>query len=73
MEEPETTDPIVAALLRERDAYRQRELPDRVAQVEEQLRIRGWRDASADRPTAEPELATEVPKGRRAPQRRTTG
>lgn len=50
---PETTDPMVAALLREREGYVRRGLPDRVAQVDEQLALRGHRPAAEDR-TAPP-------------------
>lgn len=72
MSESTTTDPMVAALLRERDSYQRQNLPDRVAQVEEQLRLRGWTDpdAGGDEPDKQ---TTEQgsPKGRRGAPRRT--
>jgi hypothetical protein len=36
-----TTDPVIAALLRERQGYVVRKLPERVEAVDEQLRLRG--------------------------------
>jgi hypothetical protein len=41
-EAPATEDPFVAALLRERDGYVARGLDDRVSQVDEQLKLRGY-------------------------------
>lgn len=44
----------VQALLRERVGYQRRDLPERVAQVDEQLRIRGYRvGRNLDKDTAE--------------------
>lgn len=57
---PATEDPMVAALLRERAGYVTRELPDRVAEVDEQLKLRGY----------EPSDAPKAPKTRRTPQTR---
>lgn len=37
-----TDDRMIAALLRERDGYERRGLADRVAQVDEQLALRGY-------------------------------
>ncbi|MFE1424366.1 hypothetical protein ACFW6C_02155 [Streptomyces fungicidicus] len=60
-EVPQTDDPMVAALLREREGYVSRGLDDRVAQVDEQLRLRGYeRPADA---TSASSRATQ-PKGR---------
>lgn len=60
-----TDDPMVAALLREREGYVQRGMHERVAAVDEQLRLHGH---TPDRPaaTTETEARTEAPKGRRA-------
>jgi hypothetical protein len=44
---PQTEDPMVAALLREREGYVQRGMDDRVAQVDEQLRLRGAQPPAA--------------------------
>ncbi|WP_432135152.1 hypothetical protein [Streptomyces sp. bgisy154] len=59
-------DPMVAALLREREGYVTRGLDDRVAQVDEQLRLRGVEPpaptaSSGDTPTSR----STPPKGRR--------
>lgn len=69
MPEPETTDPMVAALLRERAAYVGRGLDDRVAQVDEQLRLRGH---TPDKTEGGDTPDNASPKGRQAPARRTT-
>ncbi|MEU8531589.1 hypothetical protein [Streptomyces parvulus] len=45
MSEPQTEDTMIAALLREREGLVQRGLDDRVAQVDEQLRLRGHKGA----------------------------
>jgi hypothetical protein len=61
---PQTEDPMVAALLREREGYVGRGMDDRVAQVDEQLRLRGYEPQSTGKaPT--PSRSTP-PKGRRA-------
>jgi hypothetical protein len=41
-DEPQTEDTMIAALLREREGLVQRGLKDRVAQVDEQLKLRGY-------------------------------
>ncbi|MFC8290067.1 hypothetical protein ACFUJ0_06105 [Streptomyces sp. NPDC057242] len=82
-DEPQTEDPMVAALLREREGLKQRGLDDRVKQVDEQLKFHGYRPrrTAAKEPTpptpptppvqppADPEAA--APKGRQqqAPQK----
>ncbi|MFC8201282.1 hypothetical protein ACFUTV_38685 [Streptomyces sp. NPDC057298] len=60
-EEPQTEDPMVAALLREREGYVGRGMDDRVAQVDEQLALRGHKLAgkSGQSPTR-----STPPKGR---------
>lgn len=64
MSEPQTEDPMVAALLREREGYVQRGLPDRVAQVDEQLALRGHEPKGQ---TSEQKTSrTTPPKGRRS-------
>ncbi|MGW0805956.1 hypothetical protein [Nonomuraea sp. NPDC002799] len=72
MNEPQTEDPMIAALLRERDGYVLRDMADRVAQVDEQLSLRGYTPPDdAPRPGAAPERATP-PRGRRSPRKDTT-
>ncbi|MFF6836025.1 hypothetical protein ACFY84_29970 [Streptomyces sp. NPDC012438] len=74
-DEPQTEDPMVAALLREREGLKQRGLDDRVTQVDEQLKFHGYRPRRAAAkeqtpptpptppvPPADPEAA--APKGR---------
>ncbi|MFE2353064.1 hypothetical protein [Streptomyces parvulus] len=43
MSEPQSEDTMIAALLREREGLVQRGLDDRVSQVDEQLRLRGYK------------------------------
>lgn len=66
--EPVTEDSMVAALLRERDSYVQRDMPDRVAEVDEQLALRGYQVEQEQK--ASPQRAapskSAVPTGRRA-------
>ncbi|OSZ58672.1 hypothetical protein OQI_20410 [Streptomyces pharetrae CZA14] len=40
--DPQTEDTMIAGLLREREGLRQRGMDERVAQVDEQLRLRGY-------------------------------
>lgn len=71
--EPKTDDRMVAALLRERDSYQRQDKPDRVAQVEQQLRLHGW--TQPDQPSEDPAQDASdrtPPRGRRAAPRRTT-
>lgn len=49
--EPATTDTMVAALLRERATLTQRGLDDRVSQVDEQLKLRGYNPDDAPKGT----------------------
>lgn len=60
-------DTMVAALLREREGYAQLGLDDRVAEVDEQLRLRGVKPPAGEKtePTNPPARST-APKGRRA-------
>ena len=62
-----TDDTMIAALLREREGLAQRGLSDRVAQVDEQLAVRGYVQDPADPPPA----SSEQPKGRRTARRET--
>jgi hypothetical protein len=62
---PQTEDPMVAALLREREGYAGRGMDERVAQVDEQLRLRGVDPPTAEKTTA-PTSRSTPPKGRRA-------
>lgn len=72
-EEPATDDPMVAALLREREGLVQRGLTDRVAQVDEQLKLRGAGLPTADESTpSKPASRSTPPKGRRARGTETT-
>ncbi|CAM5535406.1 hypothetical protein [Streptomyces canus] len=59
-----TEDPMVAALLREREVLVQRGLTDRVGQVDEQLKLRGVEPPADDKPA--PASRSTPPKGRRA-------
>ncbi|MFE2300836.1 hypothetical protein ACFXAW_21935 [Streptomyces sp. NPDC059445] len=61
---PQTDDPMVAALLREREGYVGRGMDDRVAQVDEQLRLRGV-TPPADGGTSTAPSRSTPPKGRR--------
>lgn len=65
MTEPQTEDPMVAALLREREGYVVRGMDDRVAQVDEQLRLRGHKPPADDK-SGGPASRSTPPKGRRA-------
>jgi len=60
-EEAKTDDPMVAALLREREGYLGRGMDDRVKQVDEQLALRGY---TPPRGESKPSRS-EAPKGRR--------
>lgn len=72
-DEPKTTDPMIAALLREREGYERTQQRDRVAQVDEQLRLRGYDPNPDGDEKPKTERSTDrAPKGRQAPQRRTT-
>jgi hypothetical protein len=67
-EEPLTEDTMVAALLREREGLVQRGLKERVTQVDEQLKLRGYTPTGKRKPQAPakpPE--TETPKERQQP------
>lgn len=61
---PQTEDPMVAALLREREGYVGRGMDDRVAQVDEQLKLRGHEPPAAG--ASAPSSRSTPPKGRRA-------
>ncbi|WP_411132707.1 hypothetical protein [Streptomyces sp. 030-HV] len=61
-----TEDAMVAALLREREGYVRLGQDDRVALVDEQLRLRGYTPAKTDTRPGGGDARTEVPKGRRA-------
>ncbi|MFC8156316.1 hypothetical protein ACFUO0_20075 [Streptomyces cinereoruber] len=65
-DEPQTEDPMVAALLREREGLKQRGLDDRVKQVDEQLKFHGYRPrrAAAKEPT--PPTPPTPPEGSEA-------
>lgn len=60
-----TEDPMIAALLREREGYVGRGMDDRVAQVDEQLRLRGAEPPTAPKSEA-PMSPSTPPRGRRA-------
>lgn len=71
-----TDDPMIAALLREREGYVQQGMGDRVAQVDEQLALRGH-TAPTGAPEASPgpvdaNARSTPPKGRRAARKSTT-
>lgn len=62
-----TEDPLVAALLREREGLVQSGLKDRAAEVDKQLRLHGYEPPAADKaePT-KPSSRSTPPKGRGA-------
>ncbi|MBT2379026.1 hypothetical protein J7E90_17130 [Streptomyces sp. ISL-111] len=68
MSDPETQDPMVAALLRERAGYVNRGMGDRVTQVDEQLALRGHTPAQETAPVSR----TAPPKNRRQRPPETT-
>lgn len=57
-----TDDPMVAALLREREGYERQGLTARVALVDEQLKLRGYKPSRDEK---EPE-SDKAPRGRSA-------
>lgn len=73
-EEPMSADPMVAALLREREGLAQRGLDERVAQVDEQLRLRGYHrpGKKAEQPAGAPVDRSTPPRGRRGRRSETT-
>jgi hypothetical protein len=72
-DEPQTEDPMVAALLRERVGLVQRGLADRVAQVDEQLALRGYEPpAGGPAAAAKPSTRSTPPKGRKTRSAETT-
>ncbi|MBN0043117.1 hypothetical protein JS756_03100 [Streptomyces actuosus] len=64
-------DPMVAALLREREGYVARGWDDRVAQVDEQLRLRDVEPPAAA-PSSAPTSRSTPPKGRKTRGSETT-
>lgn len=70
MTEPQSEDPMVAALLRERAGYAGRGMTDRVTQVDEQLKLRGVEPPADDKPA--PASRSTQPKGRRTRSTETT-
>lgn len=80
---PQTDDPMVAALLREREGYARRGMDKRVAAVDEQLHLRGYKaprrgtqkppagKGDAEKEKAEA-AASEQPKGRQQPVKSET-
>lgn len=72
-EEPQSTDPMVAALLRERQGLVQRGLDARVAQVDEQLALRGHTPPADAKPAPGPAPSRSAPpKARRTARTETT-
>lgn len=68
-----TEDTMIAGLLRERAGYVQRGLDDRVAQVDEQLKLRGYEPPAGDKgEPAKPSTRSTPPKGRRTRSAETT-
>ncbi|MEU0809519.1 hypothetical protein [Streptomyces sp. NPDC005970] len=63
---PQTENTMVAALLREREGLVQRGLTDRVAEVDEQLKLRGAEPPKDDKPAARTASRSTPPKGRKA-------
>lgn len=61
-----TEDPMVAALLREREGYVRRQRQDLVDVVDEQLRLRGHTPPKDGAKGGGGDARAEAPKGRRA-------
>ncbi|MGW4476802.1 hypothetical protein ACWENQ_44725 [Nonomuraea sp. NPDC004354] len=73
--EPVSKDAMVAALLREREGYVQRGLAERVAEVDEQLKLRGHAPPKSNTPPNSEttgEATGGKPRGRRAPGKSRT-
>ncbi|MFE2556669.1 hypothetical protein ACFXGT_11625 [Streptomyces sp. NPDC059352] len=70
-DEPQTRDTMIAALLREREGLVQRGLPDRVKQVDEQLKIRGYKKPAGGAKQQAP-AETQPPQGRQQQPPATT-
>lgn len=70
--EPQTEDPMVAALLREREGYVSRGMDDRVGQVDEQLALRGHTPPAKDATSGKPADRSTPPKARRQKPTETT-
>lgn len=64
MSEPKTTDPMIAALLREREGYLRAGKADRVAAVNEQLAVRGYHDQEEPDRSTPPRQRQARPKQR---------
>lgn len=69
--EPVTDDGMIAALLREREGYVLRGLVERVAEVDEQIKLRGGTPPQ-DGPPPKQETTEQKPRARRAPGKSTT-
>lgn len=66
-----TEDPMVAALLREREGLVQSGLTDRIASVDEQLKLHGYKPPTAEKASA-PSSRSTPPKGRKTRGAETT-
>ncbi|MET9952384.1 hypothetical protein ABZ135_12655 [Streptomyces sp. NPDC006339] len=74
-DEPLTEDTMIAALLREREGLAQRGLDERVAQVDEQLKLRGYKPPARGKSGQQKPAATSgeqaqgdgKPQGRQQP------
>lgn len=67
-----TDDPMIAALLRERDMYVRSDRPEAVAVVDEQLRLRGVEPpADGKSVPGKPASRSTPPKGRRTKRAET--
>lgn len=69
MSEPQTDDPMVAALLREREGYVSRGMDDRVAQVDEQLKLRGHEPPATPKPEASNRSTPPKQRRQRSPEK----
>lgn len=70
--EPVSRDTMVAALLREREGYVRRGLHERVAEVDEQLRIRDHTPPKDGPPAKQEVTGEQTPRGRRPPGKSRT-
>lgn len=75
MSESKSTDPMIAALLREREGYLRMGKTERVAAVDEQLALRGYTEAETDQPqgrSTPPKQTSDQQPGQTRPARKAT-
>ncbi|MBW8701881.1 hypothetical protein MBT84_19935 [Streptomyces sp. MBT84] len=67
-----TDDVMVAALLREREGLVQSGLTDRIASVDEQLKLHGYEPVDEKGASTKPSTRSTTPKGRKTRSSETT-